>query len=63
MTDNMFTNNKKSLKISKITESVNIRRTDNTMDKIKRTNNNLQSNTQTTKDRVTLRHNDNAPEE
>ena len=67
MTENMFTNNKKSLKIQKgLSESVN-RRTNNTMTKGKPTSNNLQINTQqTTKDReplIPLGTGDDAPEE
>jgi hypothetical protein len=44
---------KKNLKIPKGSESVNRRKTDNTMATKKRTNHNLQNITQKTKDRAT----------
>jgi len=46
--------NKKSLKIPKVeSQAKNGRRTDNAMDKRKRTNNDIQNITQKTKDRAT----------
>jgi predicted translin family RNA/ssDNA-binding protein len=44
---------KKSLKIPEWISEAVIRRTDNTMAKIKRTNNDVQNTTQKTKDRAT----------
>jgi hypothetical protein len=50
----MLCRRKKSLKISNgQSESVNQKRTDNTMAKRKRSNNDLQNTTQKTKDRAT----------
>ena len=67
MTENMFSNNKNNLKISK--EIIRIGKLKNDRqhnDLSKNANNNLQNNTQTTKDRETLiplRNGDDAPEE